>query len=369
MRRWLKVLLAALAALVLLLVLNAVVLDRQTKGARVNVEGGEIVRLPGGDLQVLDVNPSGRDPIVLLNCFTCSINWWDEVIPELERAGRRVIAIDLLGHGGSEKPSSGYAIEEQAQLVSQALGQLGVKQATVVGHSLGGAVAVGLAEQAPQLVGGVVIVDTEPDTSYGKLGPLARATFTPVIGEGLWRVKMDWTIRSGLEEAFAPEFEVPDQFVDDVGELTYTAYDDSSSAFDSYTSDSPLDERLRPLGKPLLVMFGAEEQIVEDPREALSAYAGVDGAQTALIPGAGHSPNVEKPEETARLILRFADSVKAPEPTTASDRPPSPNRPCAQPSRNGQGSGARRGGEPEAPGSLPARCRSESRAAAGSQAP
>ena len=46
--------------------------------------------------------------------------------------------------------------------------------------------------------------------------------------------------------------------------------------------------------------------VIVDPHKALSAYAAVPGAQTALIQGAGHSPNVEKPVQTARLILRFA---------------------------------------------------------------
>lgn len=320
MRRWPRILLTIVAALALLLALNAIVLDRQTKSAEVDVKGGEIVSQPGGDLQVLDISPAASSqgaagsaspaPIVLLNCFTCSIKWWDELIPPLRRAGHRVIAIDLLGHGGSEKPDSGYAIEEQARLVAQTLGILDVEQPIVVGHSLGGAVAVGLAESAPQLVNGVVIVDTEPDTSYGSLGLLARAALTPVIGEGLWRVKMDSSIRRGHEETFAPGYEVPDQFVDDVKKMTYTAFDESSDAFDSYVSEQALDERLRPLDLPLLVMFGAEEQIVDDPRAALSAYAAVQGAQTALVQGSGHSPNVEKPIETARLIQRFAGSIE-----------------------------------------------------------
>ncbi|MGH2981194.1 MAG: alpha/beta fold hydrolase, partial [Solirubrobacterales bacterium] len=305
MRRWPKVLLALCAALAVLLVLNAVVLDRQTKGAEVNVEGAEILRLPGGDLQVLD---SGQrpEPIVLLNCFTCSINWWDELIPRLERGGHRVIAIDLLGHGGSEKPGGGYSMPEQARLVAGALGELGVRQATVVGHSLGGAVAVALAEESPQLVGGIVIMDTVPDKGYGSLDRLAEAVTIPVLGEALWRVKIDWSIRRGLEQSFAPGYEVPDEFVDDVRRLTYTAYDDSASGFDSYVDESALDLRLRPLDLPLLVIFGADEQIVDDPREALSAYAAVPGAETELIAGAGHSPNVEQPAETARLILGFA---------------------------------------------------------------
>jgi hypothetical protein len=54
MRRWLKVLIAVVAALLVLLVLNTVVLDHQTKRAEVTVDGGRIVSLPGGDLQVVD---------------------------------------------------------------------------------------------------------------------------------------------------------------------------------------------------------------------------------------------------------------------------------------------------------------------------
>jgi pimeloyl-ACP methyl ester carboxylesterase len=373
MSRWLKVLLGVLGVLVVLLVLNAIVLDRQTKDAEVTVEGAEIVRLPGGDLQVLDTGPVVRDvvvppsgmppaqpaPIVLLNCFTCSINWWRELIPALEEAGHRVIAIDLLGHGGSEMPGSGYELLEQGRLIAEALGRLDVASPIVVGHSLGGAVAVAVAEESPDLVGGVGIVDTEPDTSYGSLSLTARAVSTPVIGEGLWRVKVDWSVRKGLEEAFAPGFEVPDQFVEDVERMTYTAYDDSHSAFDSYVDESPLDQRLTALGKPLLVIFGAEEQIVDDPRKALSAYAAVDGAQTALVQEAGHSPNVEKPVETAALINRFAGSVAAEQAgsATASAPQPSPSRTCARRSRSGRESGARRGGGQEEPRPLPARCR------------
>ena len=112
-------------------------------------------------------------------------------------------------------------------------------------------------------------------------------------------------VREGPKQAFAPGYDVPDQFVDDVKRMTYTAYDASSSDFDSYVSESPLDQRIAALHKPLLAIFGSKDQIV-DPHKALSAYAAVPGAQTALIQGSGHSPNVEKPARTAALILRFA---------------------------------------------------------------
>ncbi len=325
MRTALKVLAGVLAGLAVLLALNAVVTDHQTKDATVTVAGGQILHLQGGDIQVLKRMPAASSaalpgaagsrkgsrgvpppsPIVLLHCYTCAIDWWDGVIPRLLRGGHRVIAIDLLGHGGSEKPRSGYSMPDQAQLVAEALAKLGVGNATVVGHSLGGAVAVALAEQSPDLVDRVMILDTEPDSSYGSLDLLARAALSPVLGEALWRVKTSWTIRKALGQAFAPGYGVPDRFVDDVKRMTFSSYDGSHSGFDSYVSKSPLDRRVRSLGVPFLAAFGAEDQIV-DARKALRAYAAISGAQTALIRGSGHSPNVEKPARTANLILHFA---------------------------------------------------------------
>ena len=315
MRTWLKVLLGLVAVLAVLLALNTIVIDHQTKGAESVTDaardGATILHLPGGDLKAMDTGAgapiAGKSPIVLLHCYTCAMDWWDEVVPLL-RKQHRVIAIDLLGHGGSEKPRSGYSMPDQAQLVAAALARLGVRDATVVGHSLGGAVAVALAEQSPDLVGRLAIVDTKPDTGYGSLDLIARAAYSPVLGEALWRVKMDWSIRKGLEQAFAPGYDVPDAFVDDVKRMTYSSYEDSHSGFDDYVEEAPLDERAQQLGLPLLVIFGAEDQIV-DPRPALSAFAAVPGAQTELIEGSGHSPAVEKPAETAGLLLRFADQA------------------------------------------------------------
>jgi pimeloyl-ACP methyl ester carboxylesterase len=305
MRRGWKIALGALAALALVLTLNTVALDNQSEDAEVTVDGAEILRVQGGDLQVLDQGPRDGPPIVLLHCFTCSIRWWDELIPLFDR-DHRVVAIDLLGHGGSEKPTGGYSIENQAQLVAQVLAQLGVEGATVVGHSLGGTVAVALAEQSRELVDRLVIIGQAPDNAYGDgLGLLAQATFVPVLGEALWRIKVDWTIRKGLEEAFAPGFDVPDQFIDELRRMTYVAYDHTPGAEDDYSEETPLDERMRQSFVPLLAIFGSEDQIY-DARESLGAYADVPGARTELVEGAGHSPNVEAPRETARIILGFA---------------------------------------------------------------
>ncbi len=300
-----KILIGALLAIAVLLALNTVIVDRETKAAGVTEPGGRILELQGAKLEVVEHGPRGGEPIVLIHCFTCAINWWDGMIPRLARS-HRVVAVDLLGHGGSEKPGSGYSIANQADLVAQALAKLGVTDAEVVGHSLGGAVAVALAQQSPQLVNRVVIVDTPPTHEEGDLGFVAKLGFAPVVGEFFWRIKPDFAVKKGLEVAFAPGYDVPDEFVDDVKRMNFGAYDDSPTAFDDYTKEEPLDQRMKSTGRPLLVMMGAEEQIIDEPAKRLAEYrATVPGTRTKLISGAGHSPNVEKPGLAAALVLGF----------------------------------------------------------------
>jgi len=319
MRRGVKVwigLAIAVFALLVLLAINAVIVDGRTGEASVTEPGGRVLELADGEMQVVERGPEapggGTGPIVLIHCFTCAIDWWDGMLPRLARH-HRVVAVDLRGHGGSEKPDSGYTPPSQADLVAEALERLGVERATVVGHSLGGSVTVALSQRHPDLVERAAIVDMPPDHSYGDLGFIAGLAFQPLLGEALWTMKPDFSVRDGLGVAFAPGYDVPDAFVEDVKRMTYTAYDDSPSGVDDYVDEESLDLRMADAGKPLMVLMGAEEQIVDDPQRALDQYAAaVPTAQTHLIAGAGHSPNVEKPAETARFVLAFANRPNNP---------------------------------------------------------
>ncbi|HEU4979638.1 MAG TPA: alpha/beta hydrolase, partial [Solirubrobacterales bacterium] len=207
-----------------------------------------------------------------------------------------------------------FGAEDQIYDADEALAALGVSGATVVGHSLGGTVATAIAEQSPQLASRVVIIDQATDDSFEDLSLSQRAATWPVIGQALSRlaqISPDSVVRSQYKQAFAPDFSISagfensDQVVDDLRAMNYDAFDKSSEAEGDYTDEAPLDERLAAIGVPLLVIFGAEDQIY-DADEALARYEPIPGVQTELIADAGHSPNVETPEQVAELILAFA---------------------------------------------------------------
>ncbi|HTU14224.1 MAG TPA: alpha/beta hydrolase [Solirubrobacterales bacterium] len=344
--RGLKITIGVLVVLLALIVLNAFALNNETESASLTTDGATLVETTSGELQVLDTgetaNPDSM-PMVLIHGSGGAINWWDDVIPILSQ-DHRVIAIDMLGYGGSSKPKEGYEVESQASLIAQVIAKLGVEKATVVGHSYGAMVATALAESSPELVAGVVVVDMGPDRSFGGLSGTANAAQWPLLGQALWRIAPDFMIKRNVAQGFAPGYDVPDKYVEDVRAMTYPAYTDSYSASKDYSGEEPLNDRLETTGVPLLVIFGEEDQIF-DARESISAYAAIPGVQTLLIPDVGHSPQVEAPEETAAAIKRFADSL-VPEPEPEPKPEPKPkkaepknsgnSKPKAQPNRKAQ---------------------------------
>jgi pimeloyl-ACP methyl ester carboxylesterase len=318
--RWLKITLGVIGALIVLLLINAIVVSNATKDASARDTGARLVETSGGTLQVLEQGNAQGTPIVLVHCYTCSMNWWDDLALLLER-DHRVIRVDLLGHGGSDKPGAGYTIDDQATAVAEALAKLGVVNATAVGHSLGGSVVTALAQRSPQLATRIVIVDQAAEDGFEDQSLAQRVSYWPLIGQAadrLLRITPTSVVLDQYDDAFAPGYDIasgfenPDQPADDLQAMTYTAYNDTYDAEQDFVDEAPLDERLATARVPAMVIFGAEDQIY-DAQEAVDRYRqNVPGVQTHLIPGAGHSPNVERPNVVAPLILSWAAPPRGP---------------------------------------------------------
>jgi pimeloyl-ACP methyl ester carboxylesterase len=302
--RW-KIVIAVVALLVVLLALNTILVNGETKPAK--ADGGRIVDLPGGDLQVREDGRAAAPAVVLIHGWTGSIHWFDRITPLLAKR-YHVIRVDLLGHGGSEKPKNGYSMEAQADRVAAALERLGARRALVAGHSTGGEVAIALAARHPKLTRALAVIDSEPDERFVDPDLLASLSLKPVIGQLMKRFATDGTIKDGLGQAFEKGFDVPDVFVDDFNKLTYTAYKKTYDESGDYVDDGHFARDLRSVRVPRLVIFGRDDRLVEPASEAAAYYRAHLGVPVQLVAGAGHSPMVEQPATVARLLQRLDPS-------------------------------------------------------------
>ena len=99
------------------------------------------------------------DPVILLlHGLMSDATTWDRAIEPLAARGFRVLALDLIGHGESDKPPSGYSLTEFAAQIRAFLDALGIETAVIGGHSLGGAIAIQFAHDHPDRTAGLILV-------------------------------------------------------------------------------------------------------------------------------------------------------------------------------------------------------------------
>ncbi len=114
--------------------------------------------LDGTRIRYQSYGKGRREALVLVHGWTCSVGYWSDLIPDLSKRSR-VIAIDLPGHGQSDKPQVPYTMDMFARAVDAVLKDAGVKRAVLVGHSMGTPVARQFYRKYPQKTLAIVIVD------------------------------------------------------------------------------------------------------------------------------------------------------------------------------------------------------------------
>lgn len=300
----LRIAVGVLLLAVVALLLNELVATKEHRRAE-PFAGGHVLELHGPDLNVREYGPPGDRAVVLLHGYSASIEWWDQVAAPLAR-DQRVIAIDLVGHGGSEAPGDGaaYASAAQAAAVREALEALGVRHAVLVGHSMGGTVSAELARQDPQLVDKVVVSDTPGADDLVSMPLLGRMVCWPVIGPALDLFRgVDAISEGSLQTGFAASYHVPDFAHRSLERLTYAGLCDSTEG------THPTAETLAALHKPVLVLWG-DEDVLTPTAPNVERYTAA-GLPPVMIKGSGHTPMVEQPDQFLAEVTGF---IKTPAP-------------------------------------------------------
>ncbi|GAQ53313.1 alpha/beta fold hydrolase [Streptomyces acidiscabies] len=254
--------------------------------------------LDDGDLHVRQDGPRDAPVLLLIHGSASSARSWDALVPHLT-GSHHIVRPDLLGHGRSAKPADrSYALPDQARRLGAVLDRLGVGHAVAVGHSSGGAVATALAEQRPDLVTGLALINTGPGL-YAYIASGADISQWPPTDEEIRRFASTGFSRPG--------YEIPAELLDEVRHMTLHTLTATMQATRAYLDERPLPDRLAPLGKPLLVLFGEDDRRWRSSSAA--DYGTVPGARIELLPGLGHSPILEDPQRTAASLLAFTTAL------------------------------------------------------------
>ncbi len=247
----------------------------------------------------------GGPPVVLVHGWLSSSRVWEALARRLAQRFT-VYSLDLTGFGDSDKPLSGYGVRNGSRLLYAFCAHFGLTRASVIGHDLGGNMAVKLAADHPDVVGRVVLVSVPADEDQIDLPtPLWLATL-PVVGPLFYALGRAFrpVRRMWVRPFVADPEDLTDEMIEDAGKSTPTAVAHTLGISRREISGGRLVRQAKIIKMPMLVVSGEEDQIV-DPH-SVSAWAGsVQRAEICLIDACGHAPMVERPAEFAAQILAF----------------------------------------------------------------
>jgi haloacetate dehalogenase len=270
------------------------------------------VRLRSG-LQVRAVEAGARDgaPVILLPGWGASAFTFRFQLPALAAAGYRATAVDLKGHGFSDKPLAGgeYQLEAMLGHVEDVIAVVAGRPAAVVAHSMAGRLGVELARSTPGAVSKLILV------SPVGLGPipfveLARTLAIRGLDPLAPRVVRRWLVRLALRVVYGESRHVTDDVVDEYWAPAQSA--GFARAMRALVRDftwSPLlDDALTAAADRTLVILGALDRLF---RGAEPRAGRLFGSRAIVIPQAGHVVHEERPESVNAAILEFLRATGA----------------------------------------------------------
>jgi len=261
---------------------------------------------------------TGSGPaLLLLHGLGCDHTTWQPVIESLSRTFT-VIAPDLLGHGDSDKPRADYSIGGYANGMRDLITLLGVDRVTVVGHSLGGGVAMQFAYQFPERTERLVLV--APGGFGPEVTPAIRVITTPGFQQvmGILALPGLLQVAAGGMRVLAASRISHLRDLAEVADIYESFADPRARAAIRHVVRAVVDWKGQVVtmadraylteAMPMCVVWGADDQVIP-VRHASNASALAPGAQVEIIPNAGHFPHKDHPQRFVRIVRDFVRST------------------------------------------------------------
>ena len=245
-----------------------------------------------GVVLAYDDTGSGYPPLVFAHGAACNRRFWDQQLPRFSSA-HRVVAVDLRGHGESAAPSERYTVRLFAEDLASTCTQLGIESPVVIGHSLGGLVALDFASAYPEHVAAAVVIDS-PLLPRGD-----RAEVVRDLVAGLRGPDPDSALRAYFASLLGPYDNaatrswILDQAVLTEPHVTSSIWEESLISWDD-------EAALRACRVPLLYIDAGTPNA--DLARAVELCPGLMIARTI---GSGHFSPLVVPEQVNAVLERF----------------------------------------------------------------
>jgi pimeloyl-ACP methyl ester carboxylesterase len=257
----------------------------------------------GERARVIETGPANGRPVVCVGGWACSVWDFHRTLPRLAEAGYRAIAMDLRGQGLSDKPidESLYTPDSLSTYVRQVLDAHELNCPALIGHSMGGAIALQLAMRAPERCHAAVLVSP---VGFGhipvsRLGRILSPSWAPlhwVLRRALVAVALRvlYTNKECVNARNIDEYWAPSQFPSFIPAQRATLHQFRWTPFTF--------AELEGVRTPTLVIRGARDPIVRvlpSPRALPPAF------RELVIPQAGHLPHDEAPDVAHKALIDF----------------------------------------------------------------
>ena len=247
----------------------------------------------------------GDKTVVLLHGYLESLNVWDELTDLIKREVR-VIALDLPGHGVSEVVGEVHSMEFLADVVADVMRGQEVERATIVGHSMGGYVAMAMLERHPEMVEGIVMLHSTPyaDSEEKKAN---REREIKLIKSGKKDTLAALTPAQGFAADNVKYFRSD---IEGLAEQIYLTDDDGICALLRGMMERPDRSKLLQECKlPKLLIYGCKDNYIS--REVAERVIGENpDAQVVWLENSGHMGFIEQEDETAQALIDFIKNTK-----------------------------------------------------------
>ncbi|HVY85298.1 MAG TPA: alpha/beta hydrolase [Caulobacterales bacterium] len=281
---------------------------------------GRFIETNGARIHILEAGPSSAPRVLLIHGASANLRELWGPIGEPLSHDHRVIAMDRPGYGHSTRPRRGAErLSTQAAMAADILRATGGEPAIIVAHSLGCAVALRLALDAPALVKGLVLIAPASHPYPGKNVWWARLAATPLAGHVFSSAIVPWVgpgiAKSGIAVNFHPGAPPHGYYEDGGVGLIFRPRAFRASARDvvatkrEFAAQAPLYPEIM---APAIVITAEKDKIVSPKLHARGLARDLPASELVIAPDAGHMPHRLRPDLVLAAIRRIASMVEAP---------------------------------------------------------